>query len=235
MTSTFIKKMKEGEFMTRICSVANSQQLAVCADSMFTNSITNQKTTNNQKLFYGNQMIVGILGASEVFTFRGVISIGQTIQNTINSSKSQGLKLRNEIRENLDRIWVKYGVTQPCLITYFWKGNDKFYMYCEEIRTLVSDFGEQKNLHVYSPYGNINEENKHLFQFSCLSMQAGDGLLDNPTLEKVSNEVSPLDIAYANTRKAVENPSIDTVDGPIYGITLDDKGFHIFKEGQLLE
>lgn len=67
---TWLKPMKEGEHMTRICAVANEEQLAVSADSMFINKITDGKSFHKRKLFFNKGLIIGILGSCEILTFK---------------------------------------------------------------------------------------------------------------------------------------------------------------------
>lgn len=44
----FGRKLMDGEYMTRICAVANNERIVLSADSLFTNSETKEKTTKSE-------------------------------------------------------------------------------------------------------------------------------------------------------------------------------------------
>jgi hypothetical protein len=98
------KKMKEGEHMTRICAVANQEQLAISADSMFTNKELNIISFHNRKLFYKNGLIIGMLGTCEVLTYKGTIYLKDCIREYLDLYTGENmldiiLGIENDMRD----------------------------------------------------------------------------------------------------------------------------------------
>lgn len=232
MIQSWLQTMKEGEFMTRISAAATKNALAVTADSMFTNTITNEKTINNQKIYYGNNMIVGLLGSIEFITSQGTVSLSIPVQKCLDDSSQSGIELINEIEKSIIETYKQYSYNIPTSLIFFWRENDTFYMFCSEIRYVNHHFGTAE-IKVYYPFGNIHQNNMDLFDFSNRCIQAGDGLITNPQIDWISKNSNVLDVSFRYTKEAILSPQITTVGGPVYSIVLDEKGFHTKIEGQL--
>lgn len=222
---SFRNQLKEGEFMTRVCASASHSKLYVSVDSLYTNTLNHTTSINNIKLSYNNNIIVALLGISELFTAMGKISIKDIIQDFLNTHQKSNLETLYNLQEEMVKICNTFKFTKPCLILYMWKQDNKFYMYYYDVSySYTSQFGEKTIIN--SPLKPVSESNLKFYEFTNYFINAGDGLQYNPTILKleIDNELNLFDFTAGHVQQAVLDDSIPTVGGPVYTITLDLKG-----------
>ena len=220
----FIKKLKDGEYMTRICAVANNDKLVVASDSLFTNSITKGKTADHLKIAYSKNMVVSLLGAIEIFTSTGNISIRSYIQDYLEHTEHQGLNLLNHLIVYIKELYHIYKIALPTHYIFFYREGGNFYMWYCTIYYSYKDFGEGRIVVDY-PLNPIHSKNKNKYIFKDYMMIAGDGLSNNPIIEKVFDDNTMINKrAYTIVKQAVLDDKITTVGGPIYSVELGKSG-----------
>lgn len=220
----FIKKLKDGEYMTRICAVANNDKLVVASDSLFTNSITKEKTADHLKIAYSKNMVVSLLGAIEIFTSTGNISIRSYIQDYLEHTEHQGLSLLNHLMTYIKKLYQIYKITIPTHYIFIYRDNGNFYMWYCTIYYSHETFGENRIVIDY-PLNPIQSGNKDKYEFKKYMLVAGDGLPVNPIIERIDDCNEILNTrAYTVVKQAVLDEKIPTVGGLIYSIELDING-----------
>lgn len=131
---TWLKPMKEGEHMTRICAVANEEQMAVSADSMFISTITNESSFDNKKLLCNNGLIIGMLGTSEVLTFKGNIYVKDCILEYLKTYTGKNiLEVIEGIESDMRDMFSIFKLDNPTKIIFLWVDDSEFYCYALEI------------------------------------------------------------------------------------------------------
>lgn len=219
----FGRKLMDGEYMTRICAVANNERIVLSADSLFTNSETKEKTTDNIKIAYNNQMIVGLLGAIEIFTSLGNVSIRSYIQDYLNNTEDCGLNLMNHLISYIKDFYQIYQVHLPTYYIFLYREGSKFYMWYCTIYYSNETFGENRVVLEY-PLNPINSENKEKYVFENYMMVAGDGLPTNPIIERIDDDLL-MKRANIVVKQAIMDDNIPTVGGQIYTVELDKDGY----------
>lgn len=218
-------KLKDGDYMSRICIAANEIELTISADSLFTNSITHETSEDNQKVFYNQSEIVAVLGTSELFVAKGTIHIGKILQDFLKETSVHGLEALHALQEKMGLLCDIYKFTKPCLIMFLWREKDKFYMYFFDVhyQFVSHSFGIEKGVEIQSPLVPVTPENKQNYIIDNLVIEAGDGLETNPTINRISYR-NTLDSSVAKVKEAILNKNTPTVGGPIYSITMDKEG-----------
>lgn len=220
----FIRKLKDGEYMTRICAVANNDGLVVASDSLFTNSITKEKTADHLKISYSKNMVVALLGTIEVFTSIGNVSVRNYIQDYLVHTEYQGLSLLNHLIIYIKELYHIYKITLPTHYIFFYREDGNFYMWYCTIYYSHEIFGESRIVIDY-PLNPIHSENKDKYEFNKYMLVAGDGLPVNPIIERIDDCNEILNTrAYTIVKQAVLDDEITTVGGPIYSVELNKNG-----------
>ena len=221
---SFIKGIKDGEYMTRICACANNDSLFVSADSLYTNTMNSTQTTNNLKLSYNKNNVVALLGTSELFTSKGLVSIREIIQDFLNNNSDGNIQILYDLQNKLIQLCEYYQFKTPCLIMHFWKENNCFYMYLYDIRYPENNIFGTTGAIVNSPYKPVSIDNMKSYIFHNYIIEAGDGLKNNPLIEKCSVNKNLLNLTAGHVQKAILDSNIPTVGGNVYTVQLDLDG-----------
>lgn len=220
---TWLKPMKEGEHMTRICAVANEEQLAVSADSMFINKMTNEKSLHNKKLFFNNGLIIGMLGTSEVLTFKGNIYVKDCILEYLKTYTGKNiLEVIEGIESDMRDMFSIFKLDNPTKIIFLWVDDSEFYCYALEIRYDRSEinFGNCHAISIY-PFGKIDLENYFKYKFNNFLLDTGEGV-DDIIINQFYTS-SPFQISFDIVKSAVDDTRLTTVGGDVYTIIMDNK------------
>lgn len=224
--------LKDGEYMTRICAVCNQNELSVSADSQFTNSLTNEKTINNLKLCYQDNMIIGILGVSEFITSNGNYSIRNHIQSFMNQYYDAGKEIEfiHVLIDDLKRLYGKYLYERPCCVIHFWKEDNICYAYYYQMYAKRNIFIGNSQVVFFTDIGNISVGNKELFDITNKMIICGDGLRYNPEFYQ-GEYLYPLELSISKTKEAVMDRTLTTIGGPVYSVQIQDD-VHTYIDGK---
>lgn len=218
----FTNNLKEGEYMTRICAVCNDREIAVSADSLFTSSLTNERSVDNLKLCYSDNMIIGILGTSEFITGEGKYSIRNHVQKYMNDNYQKGHEIDfiYELIEEIKGLFNRYMYEKPCCLIHFWKEGNHCYAYYYQIYARYGTFIGENKVIFFTDIGNISQHNKSLFDITHKMLICGDGLKSNPTFYE-GNYSYPLDLSISKTREAILDTRLATIGGSVYTVQLN--------------
>lgn len=216
------KKMKEGEHMTRICAVANQEQLAISADSMFTNKELNIISFRNRKLFYKNGLIIGMLGTCEVLTYKGTIYLKDCIREYLDLYTGENildiiLGIENDMRD----LFSIFKLDNPTKLIFLWVDNFEFYCYALEIRYSRRNLGCDESVSVY-PFGKIDLKNYSKYKFNNYMLDTGEGV-DDIIVNKFYTSL-PETITSNIIKEAIDVTRLTTVGGNVYTVILNKYG-----------
>lgn len=212
------KYMRNGDFMTRICAVANDKQCVVAADTMLTNSYTKEKSYRN-KIIYKNGLIISLSGTLEIFAGPVKVDFIQYFEDYINHVKNPfSLSDIEKIERELNDIFIQYPFYDGLCINYYWTDGQVFRTYCYEIVT-------NKNISLGSlvkyPFGKIQESNKDLFIFNNHILHCGEGVDGIYVLN--SYDMQPVEASNI-VQEAIANPQLSTVGGKVQSVEMNLDG-----------
>lgn len=216
--STKTKYMRNGDFMTRICAIANNQQCAVSADTMLTNTETNEKTYR-KKILYKKGIIISLSGTLELFAGPIRIDFIEYFQEYLNRHDGEfGLSDIDRIETELSNIFAQYPYYQGLCINFYWIENKTFRTYCYEI---VTDEKISLGSLIKYPFGKLREDNKDLYIFNNHILHCGEGVDGIYVLNCF--DVNPVE-AKNIVEKAIINPDLSTVGGQCQTIVMNLDG-----------
>lgn len=194
---------KEGKYMTRIAVATDENNAYMASDSLFINSITGEKRYDAIKICQGNHILVGILGASEFFTDKGVIKVKDIIEDVLDNYQN----IFDIVRYSLDSLKPYYmrefmrGICTQMVFLY--KEDDKIYCIPAEISYRIVNFG----FNYFGPQ-NLND-----FEIKNQGMIFGDYV--SLPLERYNLETDAFTYVKTEVEKAISNPDYVTIGGVI--------------------
>lgn len=221
--NSLLKTIKDGEYMTRICVAANNEKLSISSDSLFTNNATHKQTTQNKKIAYHHDMIVGVLGLSELLTVHKKITFRELIQEYLEENISTNpIQKIKDIEKIILNQCHEYKFEQPCLLLFLWVHNNNFYMYYSQIHYVRSKygFGDDGDAFITREIKPVTEQNYDKYCINEMVVSAGDGLDENPFIERKLYE-DVFSRTFMEVKFAIQNENIPTVGGEVYSIITD--------------
>lgn len=209
--------MKKGDYMTRICAVADTNKIVMSADSMFINTFNGKKTFHNKKIAYGKNILIGILGHSEFFLSnqKEIIQIQKMIQNILQNVYFEDA--RNTIIYILKELRPIYEIINDNQFTQLlciWTENNHFYKVAIEL--------SNKTLHY--PLGNMRDKNTLLFENSILEVGEGVDGIETTPLDVSDSLLDISGISYEQVYQAIQDTSLENVGGDVYSVALNING-----------
>lgn len=190
---------------------------------MFISTITNESSFDNKKLFCNNGLIIGMLGTSEVLTFKGNIYVKDCIQEYLKTYTGKNiLEVIEGIESDMRDMFSIFKLDNPTKIIFLWVDDSEFYCYALEIRYDRSEitFGNSHAISVY-PFGKIDLENYFKYRFNNYLLDTGEGV-DDIIINHFFTS-SPSTISSSVVKSAVDDVHLTTVGGDVYTIIMDNQ------------